>query len=101
MSPMNGYHAAPSPTGKVNRRALATQKASALDKAHLTILVAIGLVLLVACCAPAVLGWPALAGVSGLAVLYRVRSAQLRRWQPYTRPEAGETSWRPTRSARP
>lgn len=95
----NLYHSYPCPTGKVNRRALAAQKARRADLAQITILVAIGIVILVGACSPATLGWPALAAVSGLGVWFRVRAAQWAKWQPYTRPETGEVSWRPLRKS--
>jgi hypothetical protein len=94
----NQLNAFPAPRGKVNRRALAAQRTRKADLAQVSILVAIALVILLGALSPATLGWPALASVCGLAVLFRIRAAQWAKWEPYTRTETGETSWRPTRS---
>jgi hypothetical protein len=94
------YHARPNPTGKVNRRAYATQKARKADVQQRIILGAMLVVVFAAVLMPHTLGWPALFSILGLALWFKVRSAQWAKWEPYTKPETGEMSWRPTKSNR-
>ncbi len=96
------YHSAPNPTGKVNRRAIASQRVTSEDRVQRVILLCVAAtlvgagVLLALGMTVALVTWPTLGIVLGLAIAFQWRAHIVARWQPHTRPESDEPSWRPT-----